>query len=124
LNFQILQLLTGDELQRIVSGLSTQAFSDGKLTATGLARKVKNNLQAGRSGPEPTALDEIVLAALQRNEDFQKFTIPKRIVLPTFARYTPGMEYGSHVDSAVMGWNGEPLRTDLAATVFLNEPDT
>ncbi len=32
------------------------------------------------------------------------------------------MEYGHHVDAAIMGTGNEAIRTDLASTVFLSDP--
>src|SRR5436189_222073 len=52
MNFQILQILEPDELARVVSDLAQQTFVDGKLTAYGSAKAVKNNLQAEQSGGE------------------------------------------------------------------------
>ena len=37
-----------------------------------------------------------------------------------FSRYDPGMEYGDHIDNAIMG----EIRTDLSVTLFLSRPDT
>jgi PKHD-type hydroxylase len=75
-----------------------------------------------RTGPEVSERDQVVLGALGRNRDFQTFAFPKRMIPPVFSRYDPGMEYGPHVDNAVMSHASEPLRTDLAATIFLSDP--
>ena len=40
-----------------------------------------------------------------------------------FSRYEPGMEYGTHVDNAVMSGR-PPVRSDVSLTLFLSEPDT
>jgi PKHD-type hydroxylase len=122
MDFQILHILERNEIQQIVSHLAGQTWADGKLTAHGLARSVKNNLQMERAGPEQTEADRVLLAALARNEFFQTFAIPKRIASPTFSRYEVGMEYGDHVDGAIMGSGGGAIRTDLACTVFLSDP--
>jgi PKHD-type hydroxylase len=122
MDFQISQVLERNELQQIVSSLTGQTFVDGKPTAQGLARKVKNNLQASRTSPEPTDIDQVVFAAYRRNELLQNFAIPRRQTLPVFSRYEPGMEYGPHVDSAVMASGNEVLRSDLASTLFLSDP--
>jgi PKHD-type hydroxylase len=122
MDFQISQVLERSELQQIVSSLASRTFVDGKLTAQGLARKVKNNLQASRANPEPDDIDQIVFAAFRRNELLQNFTIPRRQTLPVFSRYEPGMEYGSHVDGAVMTSGNDVIRTDLASTLFLSDP--
>jgi PKHD-type hydroxylase len=39
-----------------------------------------------------------------------------------FNRYDEDMEYGSHVDNAIMGADS-PLRADVSVTLFLSEPD-
>lgn len=122
MNFQIFRILESDEVNRIVPALARQVFVDGKVTAKGLAREAKNNLQVERTGPGLSDLDQIVLSGLRRNEAFQAFAFPKRVLLPIFSRYEPGMEYGWHVDNAVMGTGTEALRSDLAITIFLSDP--
>jgi PKHD-type hydroxylase len=122
MNFQIVRILDQDELRQIVPRLACGKFVDGKLTAEGPAREVKNNLQIERSDPELTDLDQIILAALRRNQVFQSFAFAKRIMLPLFNRYENGMEYGAHVDSAVMGKGAEQIRSDLSMTIFLSDP--
>ena len=124
MDFQISQVLERSELQQIVSSLAGETFTDGKLTATGLARRVKNNLQVSRSGPQLTDIDQIIFGAFRRNEAIQSFAFPKRQTLPQFSRYDPGMEYGSHVDAAVIGSGNDAMRADLASTLFLSDPAT
>jgi PKHD-type hydroxylase len=47
-----------------------------------------------------------------------------RIFPPLFNRYTGGQSFGMHVDNAVrqIRATGQPVRTDLSATLFLSEP--
>jgi PKHD-type hydroxylase len=118
------QILDRAEVHQVVSSLSNDLFVDGKKTATGRARDVKRNLQVDRTGADVTERDQIVLAALRRNEDFQTFAFPRRTLLPFFSRYEPGMEYGPHIDNAIMGTAAEPVRSDLAATIFLSDPSS
>jgi PKHD-type hydroxylase len=129
MTFQILNILDADEINAILADLGQQTFVDGKLTASGIAKAVKNNLQVGAAefdGEEPDTelIDGIVMNALWRSETFQAFTLPRRIVAPLFARYEPGMSYGSHVDVAIMGPDADPVRSDLAMTIFLSDPDS
>src|SRR3569832_2186165 len=53
------------------------------------------------------------------------FSSPRRIFPPLFNRYEGGMTFGSHIDNAVrrIAANGERVRTDLSATLFLSDPD-
>jgi PKHD-type hydroxylase len=122
MDFQIVSVLEREELGLVVAWLAGETFVAGKLTAKGRARAVKHNLQIERTGPEPTDLDRTVLAALRRNELFQAFAFPKRMVSPIFSRYEPGMEYGSHVDAAITGTGLDTVRSDLAMTLFLSDP--
>jgi PKHD-type hydroxylase len=45
--------------------------------------------------------------------------MPLKTATPYYARYTPGMSYGDHVDDPVMGV-GDLYRSDLSVTIFLN----
>jgi len=65
----------------------------------------------------------VVLAALERNPLFISGVLPNRVYPPLFNRYGPGMTFGDHVDGAVrLLGNGDKLRTDVSATLFLSEP--
>jgi len=94
-------------------------FVDGRQTAGWHARAVKRNLQARRARPVDTALKTIERALLA-NEVFIAAARPKTIVRLMISRYEPGMAYGSHVDDALMGG----VRTDLAFTLFLADPES
>jgi PKHD-type hydroxylase len=48
---------------------------------------------------------------------------PKRVAVPFYAKYEPGMEYGEHVDDPVMGQSPDLYRTDISTTIFLSAPD-
>jgi PKHD-type hydroxylase len=125
MNFQIFRILDRPEVDRITSALAELTFVDGRLTAQGAARDVKRNLQLDRTSPELTDIDQLVITAFQRNMEFLTYVIPKRIMYPLFSRYEPGMEYGTHVDDAIMGHlSGHPVRGDLAITLFLSAPDS
>jgi len=123
MNCQAIRLLPGQEASRIVSELEQRDFADGKLTASGFAKDVKNNLQLKRQKGEFSDLDKLVFDVFQRSPEFQAFAIPKRIATPIFSRYDPGMQYGSHVDNAFMG-GPSGVRSDLSVTLFLSPPDS
>ena len=96
-------------------------FVDGLMTAGWASRLVKKNEQLA-AGPGAQAAQKRVIDALAANAVFSTAVMPQRIGPPLFARYTPGMSFGAHVDNAVMG--ADHLRTDVSVTVFLAEPDT
>jgi PKHD-type hydroxylase len=122
MNYQVFRLLQHEEVETVVSFVSQQAFVDGRISAHGLAREIKRNLQIPRTGAELSEADRILISALQGNQDFQRFAHPKRITLPMFSRYDPGMKYGSHIDDGIMkSRNGDPVRSDIALTIFLSQ---
>ena len=111
-------------LSTIRSSLDEAEWIDGGATARGKARQVKHNLQLPRNGELAQRLGKLVLGALERSEGFRLGAQPHTIFPPTFSRYEPGMAYGDHLDLPIMGAAGRRYRTDVAFTLFLDEPDT
>ena len=121
MSYQVFRLLDREEVDAVVAFMARQQFVDGKITAGGLAGSVKHNLQVPRAAGDLNEADHILISALQRQREFQTFAYPKRIMLPLYSRYDPGMNYGSHIDDGIMSSrNGDPLRSDLAVTIFLS----
>ncbi len=115
-------ILEFSELKKIRQAVGDGNFKDGKLTAGYRAKRVKNNLQMAKDSPGSAEAKSIVLAALNRNKTFQNAALPRTIRPPLISRYQSGMNYGWHVDDALMA--GEPkVRSDLSITVFLSDPD-
>ncbi|MDN5862251.1 MAG: Fe2+-dependent dioxygenase [Salinisphaera sp.] len=114
-------LLGAAELAQIRGLLDKATYVQGKTTAGYRAGRVKANLQLRKDAPETNELGRLVIEALQRSKSFNELALPYKVARPLFSRYLPGMEYGFHVDSAVMK-KPEPLRTDISVTVFLNDP--
>lgn len=116
------EVLLPNELEAVRRVLDQSAFVDGKLTAGRAAERVKHNTELDREQPQRDALAQIVVTALYRSETFRTAALPLKLGTPIFARYTPGMTYGWHVDDPVMG-QGQHYRTDVSFTLFLSEPD-
>lgn len=114
-------LLTADEVVRIRALLKDAKFDDGKLTAGVAVRDVKNNLQTNSQDKPTDEARTLLVNALLKNERLSQFALTRRMVPPMFNRYDVGMEYGGHVDNAIMG-GGDPMRADLSVTVFLTAP--
>lgn len=117
-------LLKPVELDLMHRLLSSARFEDGTATATDAAKSVKHNLQLPKTGSlEKQQADAIVLHAIMQSPLIQAALMPVRILPPIISKYEPGMHYGMHVDSPVMG---DPqvgvIRTDVGMTVFLSEP--
>lgn len=116
MNICLAGVLGADALQAIRATLTQASFADGAGTAGWHAVKVKHNLQANHD-----AAAQQVHQALMRHPLFRSATLPSKLRAPLFSRYLPGMSYGRHVDDAMMG-SANPLRTDIAVTVFLSDP--
>ena len=107
------------DLGEIRKLLDQTEFIDG--AASGRA-SLKNNLQSPQGNPGLEQATQTVLRALGARQEFQAFTLPRQITL-IFNRYDSGMFYKDHMDAALMGGlNRQPLRSDLAFTIFLNDP--
>lgn len=94
---------------------------DGRDTAGWAAREAKRNRQLDRGDPRTGELARSLVAAVSAHPLVSAFARPARFGEPLLSRYGVGDEYGLHVDDALMG--DPPLRTDLAWTLFLSEPD-
>ncbi len=120
--FHIPSLLTAEELNEIDKLIEKSEFIDGKLTASLAAKDVKNNLQLSSENEHLESIQFIIKNALKHSPLFNIAALPKEIFPFLVSKYTTGKYYGWHVDSPIMG--NPVIRTDLAMTVFLSEPDT
>ncbi len=116
-------ILNAEELKLIINSLKNAEFVDGKLTAGGYAKQVKNNDQLKNDATPTQEIRSLVNQALKRNSLFQIVARPKVIRPIIFSRYQVGMYYGTHIDNAIMG-DEELTRSDLSLTLFLSDPAT
>ena len=67
----------------------------------------------------------LVLDALGRSPLFIAAALPLKIFPPLFNRYQGGEAFGTHIDNAVRIHRGSEfrVRSDLSATLFLEDPD-
>lgn len=117
----IRKLLSPELLAQINARLANAKWVDGLLTAGPVAARVKRNLQL-EPGPEAQELAELIKKTLMANDKFPPLALPRRLTPPLFSRYENGMEYGAHTDDAIRSRDG--VRTDLAATLFLSDPES
>jgi PKHD-type hydroxylase len=111
-------VLSADDIKAVRSALRRARFVDGRATAGFAARVVKNNTQAAGNDRALTAVRDLVTTRILGNDVFRMAVRPKALTPVMFSRYEPGMNYGSHVDDAVM----QGLRTDVSFTLFLGDP--
>jgi PKHD-type hydroxylase len=113
-------ILNADDLKGIHEMLPTIEFKDGKATAGWAAKAVKNNLQAQVANHQD--LQQMVKLRLMQHPIFGLAAMPARLSNLVLSKYGPGMSYGLHLDDALM--ERGRIRTDLAFTIFLSDPES
>jgi PKHD-type hydroxylase len=104
----------------LIALMERAGFVDGRTTAGEMAAQVKNNNQVDNDDPLMPQMRQILNECLEKSYLFHSAARPRHVRPALFSRYVPGMEYGNHVDEAIM--NG--MRMDLAFTLFLSDPDS
>ncbi|GJL91598.1 Fe2+-dependent dioxygenase [Hyphococcus sp.] len=118
LNLQ--NLLSTDECRAICEALADpHLWRDGKETAKGAARAVKNNQQADPAKPTVKGALATIETKLAGHHVFEAAAQTDTFIRLSINRYGPGMSYGAHVDAPYIHGH----RTDLSFTLFLNAPD-
>ena len=116
-------VLDPNQLDTVRKLLADAKFVDGKLSAGDAARRVKQNQELDKRAQQVDLLNNIVMRNLVQHPVYRGGALPLHVAAPLYARYTPGMTYGDHLDDPIMGTDGMLYRSDIAITVFLNEPE-
>jgi PKHD-type hydroxylase len=119
-------VLTKEQVTNVRAQLDAADWIDGRASVGEQGAKVKRNRQLPEQSPLGRELGAIIEAALRNNPLYFAAALPLRSVPPLFNRYSGGEHYGAHIDGSVRAVAGSPLpvRTDISATLFLNEPET
>lgn len=116
-------LLNAETIQQIRTILNVAPFVDGRVTATDAAKAVKNNLQIDMNDRTVLPhLQQLVGNAVVAEGKFHHTFYAVNAYPFMFSKCETGMGYGKHVDSPFMG--NPAVRTDLAMTIFLDDPST
>lgn len=123
---QVPEVLTGAQVAEVRRLIDGAEWVDGNVTSGAQAALAKRNRQLREDDPAAKRAGEIVLDALGRHALFMAAALPAKVWPPLFNRYAGGEQFGIHVDNAVRLKRGgvERLRSDLSATLFLNDPDS
>jgi len=116
-------VLSAEQVAEFRRKLAAASWTDGRLTAGYQSARAKKNLQLPESDPLARELGAAVGAALERHALFVAAALPRRIFPPLFNCYRSGDGFANHIDNAVRYESGQPLRTDLSATLFLSPPE-
>jgi PKHD-type hydroxylase len=118
------QVLNADQVARCRTVMDQAAWTDGRVTAGFQSAQVKKNLQLPEDAPEAQELGGLVMLALKRSPLFLSAALPHTVFPPLFNRYDSGMTFGAHIDNAIrQSLDGQRIRTDISATLFLSGPD-
>ncbi len=117
------QVLNQNQLEDVRQLLASARFVGGTTSAGMAARRVKNNEEVAGDAEQLDRLNSIVMGSLVQHPVYLNGALPHRVATPYYARYTPGMAYGDHVDDPVMG-PGPRYRSDIAITIFLSDPQS
>jgi len=118
-------ILNGDELRNVTSVLGNVKYRDGRDTAYGQAKAVKNNLEIDNSDPEMQELTDFMASKILTDANAYWMLFPKTISRPIISKTADGGSYGTHVDASQMvDIYGLQMRTDISFTLFLSDPDS
>ncbi len=122
---QIPEVLTKAQVAECRAILDAGPWVDGNLTSGFQAARAKTNEQLPQDCEAALRVGEAILQALEANPLFVSAALPQFILPPMFNRYGEGMGFKDHVDNAIRRdpVSGRRLRTDLSATLFLEEPE-
>jgi PKHD-type hydroxylase len=117
-------VLTPAQIRECRLALDQAAWVDGRVTAGFQSAEVKHNTQVPEDDPVARNLSAMIVTVLERTPLFVAAALPLRVFPPLFNRYEAGQAFGIHVDNAIRQakGTGHRIRTDLSATLFLNEP--
>ncbi len=110
---------------RVRSVIDAGAWEDGNATSGHQSALAKKNEQLPEDSPAAKEAARLVLDSLGRSPLFIAAALPLKIFPPLFNRYRGGEAFGTHVDNAVRIHRASEfrVRTDLSATLFLEDPD-
>ena len=117
-------IIRRDDALALRQALEQAPWIEGIRTAGGIAANVKANLQLDETSALAQQLAQAVLGAVRQHPLFISATLPQKIFPPRFNCYQDSGHYGLHIDSAIMTLpDGQAMRTDISATLFLSDAD-
>lgn len=116
---RMFKCLTAEEVASVLEGLEKLEWEDGKDTAVGGAKDIKNNQQITLKNPEFRPIVSLVSnKILDKKSIIRSYAFPRAVVGVRANRYGVGQTYGWHVDFSHM----DGFRTDMSFTLFLKDP--
>jgi PKHD-type hydroxylase len=118
-------VLDNEGVARVRALIDAGAWADGNATSGPQSALEKRNAQLPEDSSAAKEAGRLVLEALGRSALFIAAALPLKIFPPLFNRYQGGEAFGTHIDNAIRIHRGSEfrVRTDLSATLFLEDPD-
>ncbi|HEX8241125.1 MAG TPA: Fe2+-dependent dioxygenase [Allosphingosinicella sp.] len=118
-------LLDKEAVARIRGIVDSAEWVDGNATSGPQSALAKRNAQLPEDSPAAREAGRLVLGALARSPLFIAAALPLKIFPPLFNRYRGGEAFGTHIDNAIRVHRSSEfrIRSDLSATLFLEEPE-
>ncbi len=120
---QVPAVLSKAQVRALRAHIDAATWADGNATSGVQSALAKKNLQLPEKSDTAVQAGGEVLAALEGNALFFAAALPLKVFPPLFNRYGVGDGFSAHVDNAVRMRADLKVRSDLAATLFLSEPD-
>lgn len=122
---EIPAVLDAAALARVRGIIDAAEWIDGNATSGYQSALAKRNRQLPEDSAAAREAGQMVLAALGASPLFFAAALPLKIFPPLFNAYEGGETFGVHVDNAVRIQRGSEfrLRSDLSATLFLEDSD-
>ena len=118
-------VLDREGVARVRAIVDAGDWQDGNATSGHQAALAKRNRQLPEDGKAAQEAGKLVLDALGKSPLFIAAALPLKIFPPLFNIYEGGEAFGTHVDNAIRIHRASQfrVRSDLSATLFLEEPD-
>ncbi|MCP9222811.1 Fe2+-dependent dioxygenase [Erythrobacter sp. LQ02-29] len=122
---RIENVLDKGSLDAVRRTIDAGPWVDGNETSGHQSRSAKRNRQLRQGCKEAAEAGRMVLDALGKAPEFVAAALPLKVFPPLFNRYAGGENFGAHVDNSIRQLAGSEfrIRSDLSATLFLEEPD-
>jgi PKHD-type hydroxylase len=119
------EVLDAAGVARLRAIVDAGEWADGNATSGHQSALAKRNTQLPEDSAAAQQAGALVLEALSQSPLFFAAALPLKIYPPLFNSYESGETFGVHVDSAVRIRRGTEfrVRTDLSATLFLEDPE-
>jgi len=121
---EIKNVLTSEQLAEIANWIKKASWQSGETSAGARASTAKYNEEIDQTCANWPLINQRVISELYQNPQFQSLALPSKISAAYISRCQPGMHYGQHIDNPIMGGSNARYRSDIAVTVFLNEPSS